>query len=95
MPATASLTDFNRNPNALLDEARASGRPLYLTKNGKACAVVMDPDAFERVMTFREELLAREMRVYSGILQGFEDVQEGRTTSAEEGLAALRSKKGW
>ena len=40
---------------------------------------------------FRE----REMRVYDGVLRGYEDFCAGRVTPAREGLAALREKKGW
>lgn len=35
MPAIASLTDFNRNPNALLEELKRTQKPTYLTKTEK------------------------------------------------------------
>ena len=54
MPAIASLTDFNRNPNALLEELKRTQKPTYLTKNGKACAVIIDADAFDRMMSATE-----------------------------------------
>ena len=95
MSKTAALTDFNRSPNTLLAELPESQQPCYLTKNGKACAVIMDPDAFERAMSFRAEAREREMRVYDGVLRGYEDYCAGRVTPAREALAALREKKGW
>ena len=41
MTAVASLTDFNRNQNAVLADLRDTQKPMYLTKNGKACAVII------------------------------------------------------
>lgn len=95
MPATAALTEFNRNPNALIEELQKTKQPTYLTKNGKACAVIMDPEAFEHAMSFRAEVREREMRVYQGILRGYEEALQGETVPAHAGLAELRRKKGW
>ena len=95
MPKTAALTDFNRSSTTLLSELHESQEPCYLTKNVRACAVIMDPDAFEQAMSFRTEAREREMRVYDGVLRGYEDYCAGRVTPAREGLAALREKKGW
>ena len=55
MASVASLTDFNRNQNAVLADLRDTQKPMYLTKNGKACAVIMDAEAFDRMMAEREE----------------------------------------
>ena len=95
MPAVASLTDFNRSPNSVLDELKTSQEPMYLTKNGKACAVIMDAEAFDRMMTERNETRSREERVYRGILQGIEEFQQGKTTPASEAFATIRTNKGW
>ena len=109
MPAVASLTDFNRNQNAVLADLRdtqkpmyltkngkaCTQKPMYLTKNGKACAVIMDAEAFDRMMAEREETRSQEERVYQGILRGIEEFQRGDTTDAAKGLAAIRDRKGW
>lgn len=95
MPAVASLTDFNRNQNAVLADLRDTQKPMYLTKNGKACAVIMDAEAFDRMMAEREETRSQEERVYQGILRGIEEFQRGDTTDAAKGLAAIRDRKGW
>lgn len=95
MPAVASLTDFNRNQNAVLADLRDTQKPMYLTKNGKACAVIMDAEAFDRMMAEREETRSQEERVYQGILRGIEEFQRGDTTDAAEGFAAMRDRKGW
>lgn len=95
MPTVASLTDFNRSPNTVLDELKASQEPMYLTKNGKACAVIMDAEAFDRIMAERNEIRSREERVYRGILRGIEEFQRGETTPAADAFAAIRKQKGW
>ena len=95
MPAVASLTDFNRNQNAILAEINATQKPMYLTKNGKACAVIMDAEAFDRMIAEREKTRDREDRVYQGIIRGIEEFQRGETTSVAEGFAAIRDRKGW
>lgn len=95
MASVASLTDFNRNQNAVLADLRDTQKPMYLTKNGKACAVIMDAEAFDRMMAEREETRSREERVYQGILRGIEEFQLGETTPAAKGFAAIRDRKGW
>ena len=95
MASVASLTDFNRNQNAVLADLRDTQKPMYLTKNGKACAVIMDAEAFDRMMAEREETRSREERVYQGIIRGIEEFQRGEPTDAAKGFAAIRDRKGW
>jgi len=40
----------------IVELARASKRPLYLTRHGKRVAAVMDPDELERLMDLAEEM---------------------------------------
>ena len=44
-----SLTDFARNTKQHAQELSDSGRPRILTQNGKAAAVVLSPEAFEKI----------------------------------------------
>ena len=53
MPQIKPLSEFNRNQNALIEDLSHSGEPLYLTRNGSACVVVMDSAAFDAAMAFR------------------------------------------
>ena len=95
MPAIKALSDFNRHQNAFIDELASTREPLYLTRNGAACVVVMDAAAFDEAMSFRDELREQEMRTYRGLLRGYQDVIEGRTVPANEADAAIRRAKGW
>lgn len=54
---------IRQNYNEIAALCKASGEPVYLTKNGEGDLVVMDIDAFTRresMLKLREELLAVE-----------------------------------
>jgi len=51
--------DIRTNYNAVIDECRNSGEPVYLTKNGQGDAVIMDLASFER----REQILHAQQLV--------------------------------
>ncbi len=54
---------IRQNYNKIAALCKSSGKPVYLTKNGKGDLVVMDIDAFtrrEKMLKLREELLAVE-----------------------------------
>lgn len=54
---------IRKNYNEIADLCKATGEPVYLTKNGEGDLVVMDIGAFgrrEKMLKLREELLAVE-----------------------------------
>jgi prevent-host-death family protein len=64
-----AVSDLKRNTRAVIEKARRSGRPVLLTHNGKADAVLMDAETFEREMDIRilaEKLQAAERQVAAG-----------------------------
>lgn len=95
MPAIKSLSEFNRNQNAAIEALASTREPLYLTRNGSACVVVMDADAFDEAMRFRDELRDEEMRTYRSICRGVREVAAGQCVDAEEADRAIRRAKGW
>lgn len=95
MPNVRSLSDFNRNQAAFIDELGRSKEPLYLTRNGRSSVVVIDSDAFDDMASFKDRLRQREMRVYDGIMRGFEEVRSGDAVPADEADALIRQAKGW
>ena len=52
-----SLTDFARNTKKHTKDLAATGRPRVLTQNGKAAAVVLSPEAFEKMAHDAQEYL--------------------------------------
>ena len=45
-----SLTNFRRNSSEFLKRLKKSKRPIVLTVNGKAAAVVQDAKAYQRLL---------------------------------------------
>ena len=78
-----AMTTFRRNPGKfvkLLKKTKAK-KPLVLTINGKAEAVVQDAEAYQRLLDIAAQASASE-----GIRQGLEDVRKGRIRPAREVL---------
>lgn len=44
-----SITDLKRNTNSVLEQIHKTKRPVVLTVNGKADAVLMDAKEYERI----------------------------------------------
>lgn len=74
-----SLTTFRRSSGDLMKHLKKTKRPLVLTVNGRAAAVVQDAEAYQRLLDVAARADARE-----GIRQGLDDVGRGRTRPAEE-----------
>jgi prevent-host-death family protein len=58
-----SSASIRQNYNDIAQLCKATGEPVYLTKNGEGDLVVMDIEAFskrEKMLKLREELLAVE-----------------------------------
>ena len=74
-----SLTEFRRGSARMIKQLRKSKRPMVLTVNGKAAAVVQDAEAYQRLLDMAARADARE-----GVRQGLEDARKGRTRPARE-----------
>src|ERR1700681_3085333 len=82
-----AMTTFRNHSAKCLRHLRKTERPLVLTVNGKAAAVVQDAEAYQRLLDLAAEASAGE-----GIRQGLEDAAEGRTRSAREVLDEIRTE---
>jgi prevent-host-death family protein len=60
----------------MLLEVRRSHRPIVITQNGRAAAVLISPDDFD--------LLTEQVRFVNAIQRGLEDVQNGRVLVDED-----------
>ena len=60
-----SLTNFRRKSAQFLKQLKKSKRPVVLTVNGKAEAVVQDAEAYQRLLN-----VAARADVYEAIRQG-------------------------
>ena len=65
MPSTALRNQYNE----ISDKCKATGEPIYLTKNGEGDLVVMSIEAFERqqqLLALKERLLDIELEQKNG-----------------------------
>jgi PHD/YefM family antitoxin component YafN of YafNO toxin-antitoxin module len=83
------LTTFRRQSGAFLRQIKKSKRPVVLTVNGKAAAIVQDAGAYQKLLD-----IAARSDVYEAIRQGIEDAASGRTRPAKEAFALIRRKHG-
>ncbi len=84
-----SLTTFRRRSGDFMKQLKKSKRPVVLTVNGKAAAVVQDAVAYQRLLD-----LAACANEEEAIRQGLEDVKEGRTRPAREFFAEFEARHG-
>lgn len=68
----------------LLAQINATHRPVVITQNGEARAVLQDPESYEQ--------MRRAIGLLKLVAQGEEDVRDGRTVSQEEVFAGLRKR---
>jgi len=84
-----SLTTFRRRSGDFMKQIKKSKRPVVLTVNGKAAAVVQDAEAYQRLLDIAAQADAAE-----GIRQGMEDVRKGRVRPAREFFKEFEARHG-
>ena len=81
-----SLTDFRQNAREHLERIARTGAHEVLTVNGEARGVVLSPETYEQLMSDAE--FARNVKA---IQQGIQAANAGRTVSADDVFAQIRS----
>ena len=84
-----SLTTFRRSSGDFRKQLRKSKRPMVLTVNGKAAAVVQDAEAYQRLLDIAARADAAE-----GIRQGLEDAIHGKVRPARQFFAEFEATHG-
>src|SRR4030081_3638655 len=84
-----SLTTFRRQSGDFMKQLKKTNRPVVLTVNGKAAAIVQDAEAYQRLLD-----IAASADEDEAIRQGLEDVKRGRTRPAREFFAEFEAKHG-
>ena len=84
-----SLTAFRRASGGFMRQLRKTKRPLVLTVNGKAAAVVQDAAAYQRLLDIAARADAEE-----GVRQGLEDVKQGKTRPARQFFSEFEDTHG-
>ena len=83
-----SLTTFRRRSGDFMKQLRKSKRPVVLTVNGKAAAIVQDVEAYQRLLDIAARVDAEE-----GIRQGLEEAKKGKTRLAKEFFDEFEAKR--
>jgi prevent-host-death family protein len=84
-----SLTAFRRSSGDAMKHLRRTRRPLVLTVNGKAAAVVQDAEAYQRLLDIAAQADGGE-----GLRQGLEDAKKRKTRPAREFLSEFETRHG-
>jgi prevent-host-death family protein len=84
-----SLTTFRRQSGEFLRQLKKTKRPVVLTVNGKAAAIVQDAAAYQRLLD-----IAASVDDEKGIRQGLKDAKAGRIRPAREFFAEFEAKHG-
>jgi prevent-host-death family protein len=84
-----SLSVFKRDTSKFLKQLKKTGQPIVLTVNGKAAAVVVDPDSYEDYARERDR---RE--TIAALTRGIADFEAGRVTEADVFFKEFEKKYG-
>jgi len=79
-----SLSDFKAKASQMLERIRQERRPIVLTQNGSATAVVQDYEAFHRT---QNALVMLKL-----LVEGEANVKERKLTSQGEVFSSLRKE---
>jgi prevent-host-death family protein len=81
------MTTFRNHSAEFMQHIKKTKRPVILTVNGRAAAVLQDAEAYQRLLD-----LAAQADASEGIRQGLEDLAEGRTRPATDVFNELRAE---
>ena len=79
------MTTFPAQSAKFMKHLKKTKKPLILTVNGKAEAVVQDAEAYQRLLDIAAQADEKE-----GIRQGLEDLKKGRVRPARKALEMFR-----
>lgn len=80
-----SITELKKHTHQLLEQVHATGRPIFLTVNGKADAVLIDVKAFEKHL--------RAANMAKLLAEAERDISEGKTRSMKDFLKEFKNAR--
>ena len=84
MPTIRPSSDIRNNYQEISRLCKETGKPVYITVNGKGDTAIMDIEALD-------ELYAR-LELYEKLTEGLKDLEEGRVRTHEEVFSKLRGQ---
>ncbi|MBR3327360.1 MAG: type II toxin-antitoxin system Phd/YefM family antitoxin [Atopobiaceae bacterium] len=86
MPTIISSTKLRNEYNSVSEECHATGRPVFVTRNGNGDLAVMSMEAYERLVSDGMADL------YALLAEGRADADAGRTRPAADVISDLRAR---
>ncbi len=86
------LTEHRAHLSENFQQVRETGRPLFITANGRTAAVVLSPESYDALKALAEKAELAEN--ISLIRQGRADFKAGRVHDARESIRQLADKHG-
>ena len=83
------LTNFRRRSGEFMKQLKRTKRPVILTVNGKAAAIVQDAESYQRLLDIAARADARE-----GIRQGLEQARQGKSRDIDEFFTEFEAAHG-
>lgn len=84
MPTIRPSSDIRNNYQEISRLCKETGKPVYITVNGKGDTAIMDIEALD-------ELYAR-LELYEKLTEGLKDLEEGRARTHEEVFSKFRGQ---
>ena len=84
MPTIGPSSDIRNNYQEISRLCKETGKPVYITVNGKGDTAIMDIEALD-------ELYAR-LELYEKLTEGLKDLEEGRVRTHEEVFSKFRGQ---
>lgn len=84
LPKVVPISELRADAAGLVKCARESREPVIITQRGRATAVLMSIEDYNREID--------QARMIQSIMRGMADIREGRTVSAEEVASKIESK---
>jgi len=70
LPEIVPVTDLRQDAAAVLDRVRRSAQPVVITQRGRAAAIMLSPESFERS--------ENERQVLRLLVRGDHEISEGK-----------------
>lgn len=80
LPKAIAVTDLRQDAATVLEQLQHSGEPTLITQRGRAAAVLMSAEAYEKVQRDREILWL--------LARGEQEIQRGEGAHLDEVLGA-------
>ena len=84
MPTIRPSSDIRNNYQEISRLCKETGKPVYITVNGKGDTAIMDIESLD-------ELYAR-LELYEKLTAGLKDLEEGRVRTHEEVFSKFRGQ---